>query len=342
MSLPHDISGSLSKNRFRIELLWGISKMLDLYDSAEDFTMVFDYACDIEVHYSDGFEFYQIKSHKGVVNYTCKKLTTIDGEGSILGKLYVLKKGNNGITAKLAVVSNGYLKYGDAVETSLEYCLNTLPPLKKSELENAIKSELNLVDVDLSDVFFLHTDVNLQDPKNEIMGKLVIAFQKIKNCEPINPNALYRLIYDTVVDKACYEYTCEEYASVISNKGLSKAEFNRILDIHTQNAKTGIRQTENYIDSLVDIRAKRQYKKVFPKALNSLCSSKSLKALEKEIGAFLVEHENSMSDIETEIDVLKLNFHDKFTTEYSNAEKIVIYIIIIYRFTEGVYDETDI
>lgn len=41
LSLPHDMSGSMSKDRFRMELLWGISKMLDVYDTS-DFTMVFD------------------------------------------------------------------------------------------------------------------------------------------------------------------------------------------------------------------------------------------------------------------------------------------------------------
>ena len=51
LSLPHDLSGSRSKNRFRAELLWGVSKILDLMEEDQDFTMVFDYACDIEVHY---------------------------------------------------------------------------------------------------------------------------------------------------------------------------------------------------------------------------------------------------------------------------------------------------
>lgn len=43
LSLPHDMSGSMSKNQFRMELLRGISKMLDVYDTS-DFTMVFDCA----------------------------------------------------------------------------------------------------------------------------------------------------------------------------------------------------------------------------------------------------------------------------------------------------------
>lgn len=53
-----------------MELLWGISKMLDVYDTS-DFTMVFDYACDIELHLADGFEFCQIKKHSGNKSYTC-------------------------------------------------------------------------------------------------------------------------------------------------------------------------------------------------------------------------------------------------------------------------------
>ena len=86
-TLPIDLSGSRSKNRFRIELLWGVCKMLDLLALGKDFAMVFDYACDIEVHYSDGFEFYQIKTHgKTVSSYTSGQLVkkaTLNAEGSM-------------------------------------------------------------------------------------------------------------------------------------------------------------------------------------------------------------------------------------------------------------------
>lgn len=39
-SLPVDLSGSRSKNRFRLELLWGLGKLIDLMDTADDFTVV--------------------------------------------------------------------------------------------------------------------------------------------------------------------------------------------------------------------------------------------------------------------------------------------------------------
>lgn len=76
MSMPYDLSGSRSKNRFRVELLWGIDKMLELMERDKAFTMVFDYVCDIEVHMKDELEFYQIKTHsKSQSAYTTESLT---------------------------------------------------------------------------------------------------------------------------------------------------------------------------------------------------------------------------------------------------------------------------
>lgn len=337
LSLPHDMSGSMSKNRFRLELMWGISKMLDVYDSG-DFTMVFDYACDIELHVADGFEFYQIKTHNGKASYTWKKLTTVKGEGSILGKLYVLNKCDPNVKISLAVVSNSMLKVGNATQTKLEYCFEDLPDKEKAEVCNALKNELGIENVDLSKVFFIHTDMNLADPKNEIMGKLIISFQKIKGCEPNKPNALYRLIYETVEEKACYEYSDEEYDTIISHKGLTKEEFDKMLDIHASEARTGIKQTEEYIESLDDLRAKRIYKKALPKMMKAINTALPIKLLEKKAGAFLVENEDAITDIEAGIDLLTKSFHGVFPPEYDHAEKTIFYMIVINRYIEGVYD----
>jgi hypothetical protein len=338
MSLPHDLSGSISKNRFRIELLWGIGKMLDSYEIG-DFTMVFDYACDIELHIANGFEFYQIKTHSGKNAYTCRSLSKIDGEGSILGKLYVLNKNYGNKKIKLAIVSNSPLSIKSKVQTKLDYCFDSLPDIEKAKLEKALQNELKIDKVDLRNVFYIQTNINLRNPKNEIMGKLVISFEKIKHCEPANPNALYRLIYDTVAEKACYEYSDEEYESIIAHKGLTKAEFDEMLDAHAKNAKTGIQKTEEYIDSLKSISLKKMYKTALPKLMKDMYSSIPLKKLEKKIGTFLISHKNEFDDTDTGIELLTESFHSQFLPEYDNAEKTIFYVIIINRFIEGVYDE---
>ena len=338
MSLPHDLSGSRTKNRFRLELLWGISKILDLLDN-EDFTVVFDYACDIEIHIKNEFDFYQIKTHSGTSSYTKKNLTKIDGENSILGKLYLLNSNHPTIQTKLVLVSNSPLSDETKKTNNEELCFNSLSLSTKNEIIDALKKELSLTSIDLSNIYFLHTNFNFLNPENEIIGKLCVSFEKIKNCEPINPNALYRLIYETVSDKACYEYTSDEYDELISLKGITKAEFEHLLEIHTNNAKTGIRQTEQYIDSLSDIQSRRKYKKALPSIMSQLCSSHCLKAIEKDIGDFLISNSNTLKEIEQILDFLTQKFHDHFPKEISNEEKMVFYIIIVHRFIEGVYDK---
>lgn len=62
MGTAPDLSGSISKNRFRNELFWGIDRLLTCLDSGIDsFAVVFDYRCDIELHLDDRYEFYQVK-----------------------------------------------------------------------------------------------------------------------------------------------------------------------------------------------------------------------------------------------------------------------------------------
>ena len=132
LSLPHDMSGSRSKNRFRAELLWGVSKILNLMEEDQDFTMVFDYACDIEVHYENGFEFFQIKTHGRSKSYTTKRLTKIEGKNSILGKLYVLVKDSFPGEVRVAVVSN--IPYSSMPADLLVNCFLNLPHKDQKEI----------------------------------------------------------------------------------------------------------------------------------------------------------------------------------------------------------------
>ena len=181
LSLPHDLSGSRSKNRFRAELLWGVSKILDLMEEDRDFTMVFDYACDIEVHYENGFEFSQIKTHGRSKSYTTKRLTKVEGEGSILGKLYVLVKNNFPGEVRVAVVSN--IPYSSMPADALINCFLSLPDKDQREIATALKNELGIDSIDLSKLFYVQTNMDLEHPDDAVRGKLTLAFERIKKCE---------------------------------------------------------------------------------------------------------------------------------------------------------------
>lgn len=336
-SLPHDLSGSMSKNRFRLELLWGVSRILDLMEEDRDFIMVFDYVCDIEVHFNDGFEFYQVKTRKNSKSYTTSALTKVSGEGSILGKLYALHDDNNH-TVKLVVVSN--VPYSSIKNQSLMNCFSVLPKTDKDKIENALKSELNIQAVDFSNLFYIQTCMNLENPENEIRGKLMVSFEKIKQCEPTNPNALYRLVVDTVQEKACYEYSSEDYDEILRLKGLTRTEFDKLLDLHADNARTGIQSANTYIESLSGITERRTYKKALPNVLKMLATSRAIKQIENAIAEYLLANDD-LQDMDSAIDSLTEQFHGRFPLEVTNAEKVVFYIVIIKRFEEGVYDNED-
>ena len=345
MSMPYDLSGSRSKNRFRVELLWGIDKMLELMESDKSFTMVFDYVCDIEVHMEDELEFYQIKTHsKSQSAYTTTSLTKKENknsQGSILGKLFVLNtiEGRNNL---IAIVSNSpYKMSGNDIYNGI----NDFPESEKEKIIEAIKNELNVEEVDLSTAFYICTSMDLENPQNAITGKLVLSFKKLKGCEVERPAALYSLIYDQVSEKACYELSIGSYDEIMKKKGITREEMDYIFNCHAQSSKTGIDQTSDYIDSLSDLVAKKKYKKALAKLVKSMPVDKVLQNKEKEVASYLVALESQgdlLGSVDDMIDTLTSQFHDTFPIGYDNAEKTVFYIIIINKFTEGVYDEDDI
>lgn len=79
--------------------------------------------------------------------------------------------------------------------------------------------------------------MNLLQPENEIKGQLMATFEKVKGSEPVNPNALYRLVFDAVSEKACYEFDANDYEQIKKFKGISRNEFDRMLDAHLSNEK---------------------------------------------------------------------------------------------------------
>lgn len=337
LSLPHDLSGSRSKNRFRAELLWGVSKILDLMEEDCDFTMVFDYACDIEVHYENGFEFFQIKTHGRSKSYTTKRLTKVEGEGSILGKLYVLVKNSFPGEVRVAVVSN--VPYSSMPADALNNCFLSLPDKDQREIVTALKDELGIDSIDLSKLFYVQTNMDLEHPDDAVRGKLTLAFERLKKCEPKNPNALYRLIVDTVSEKACYEYSVPDYDEILRLKGLTRKQFDELLDLHAEKSKTGISAATEYIDQLPNIRDRMIYKRSLPNVLKLLSTSWPIKEIESEIAQFLWE--NDVGDMETAIDLLITRFNDRFPVEMSRADKAVLYIVVIKRFEDGVYGYED-
>lgn len=343
MSLPYDISGSRSKNRFRVELLWGINKMIDMCcEDNSDFAMVFDYVCDIELHMNDRFEFYQIKSHKGTKSYNINNLTRIDKESlnSILGKLYMIKSSNIAEhKMKLAIVSNAFLKCNE--KTYSDYGtvpFATIGQKSLDKIQEALKTELNIDFFNCNDIYYICTPINLEEPENDVKGKLIGAFEKIEGCEPKKPNALWNLIFNTVEEKACCEKNQSDYIALVANKGITKSEFKKMLDCHRESANDGVKVTKEYIDNIGDFKKRRKLNLALNKIVPESSKSIALQKIEKLISEHIVTHEEDLPDnFDEAVDYLNGFFASNFPIEYSADEKTVFCILILKRFEEGMY-----
>lgn len=334
--LPKDMSGSVSKNRFRLELLWGVNKFIDLLIEENDFTMVFDCVCDIEVHFADKFDFYQVKSTRGN-SFTTKKLIKKQGTESILGKLYKLVSTEDA-NVNLFIVSN--VKHYSIHNETLMCSFSELPEVERKIIVEALCEELGKSNIDLDKIFYIRTHMNLENPENEVRGKLVATFEKIKGCEPSNPNALYRLILDTVTTRANYEFKDEEYNGILKNKGICRREFDELLEMHSTNSNTGVEQARKYIENKDNILLKRKYYEALSTIVQKMISMLKLKDVENKVNVFLNGLLNEYTENVTEkeiIEKLDLVFGSMITNDVTELEKELYFVIVLNKWMNGVY-----
>ena len=339
--LPFELSGASSKNRFRLEMLWGASKMFDLFDE-DDFCVVFDYKCDIEVHLNNSLEFYQVKTHKVQTPYTFTTLSKQDKTGkSIIGKLFLLKNALDPKAAfKVAIVSNSYLKIGNKIYSESEILdFGSLDTKSQQAVRKALNDELGST-IDLNNVGFIYTSMNLLDPDNDLRGKIVGSFEKIMGCEPIKPNALYRLVKDSVETKACYEMASSNYDELIRNKGITKKELYDMLSKHASLTDNSIANAEKFIDTNITAPSMiRKYKTSLISITRYYSSSEELKSNEKHIADYLTENESILPDNQVDaVNFLYNKFESHFSVEFSESDRKVFILIVLLKWEGGKYE----
>ena len=344
-TIPYDLSGSISKNRFRQEILWGVSKMFDLFDKPE-FCVIFDYKCDIEIHLDDSIEFYQIKTKKAQTPYSFTELSKVKGTGSIIGKLFVLKDTSCQETRiKCALVSNRFLKIKKKELDHTEVIdFNDLDNSLKVVVQEALKAELNRDEIDLRDLHYIYTSMDLISPQNAVKGQIDSCFEKIKGCEPIKPNALHRLVFDTVKQKACYEFATDDFDELIKQKGVTKAELDAILEQYKEKTNNSLEQVQLYIEqNYQKVSERKTLKTALARVFEAEYSSQTLQRIEREISAYLIDKSESGNlqddSIEVLADVLMSEFGDMFPLEYSKQEKYVFALLVIKRWEDGIYEQ---
>ena len=334
--IPFDLSGSMSKNRFRQELCWGISKMFDLFDK-EDFCVVFDYKCDIEIHFNDSVEFYQIKTHKIQSPYKFSDLKRHKEGPSIIAKLFVLKDASAPETPiRCALVSNAFLQIGKVAITDKEFfSFDELDEISQTTVRAALSEELSRENVDLTNLYYIYTPMNLLAPQNDIIGKITGSFERIKGCEPVKPNALYRLILDTVTEKACYELSSQDYSELIKCKGITKAELNNMLNHRMDKTDNSVSLIQDYIEQKqVTIGEKRKLKQSLAKIVEAECKSLELQTKQQTLFEYIDTISTDVS-FEEMTEIILSRYSTTFPIEYSQTDIYVFILLVIKRWECG-------
>ena len=343
-NLPYDLSGSLAKNRFRVELLWGLVKMLELHKKNVNYVMVFDYVCDIEAHLDgNNYEFYQLKTQNTGEPYS---YTNFYYKGkkknSILGKLYLLKmdKDKNLYSdIKISLVSNAPLFDGEKNYPNIEVLeLSDIVDDAKIKIMSKINEELEINLENLSNSFFQKTDISLLEPSATLIGKLSRFYEDYFGNEAHGINALYRTIVSLISEKACYEYELgNDYNKILKYKSISKDDFENLLQKRTKyTSKKYVENAQEYIKNISNTFAEKiKLQKGLKIALDLLNKSKEYQKMEKEIFQFL---DNDLDKLPpTEKEVISL-LYDKFlslkTIEIQDLEFLSLIILIFCRYEE--------
>lgn len=347
MNLPFDLAGSIAKNRFRNEILWGLKKMFDLYKEDMEFTVVFDYSCDVEVHKENCFEFYQVKTQNDNGTYTVNKLTKKNKLGnSVLGKLYKLKynlSGDECEKTKVSLVSNAPLNDGKKVHNNFEIVeLNKIDKSAIVLIKKCIKDELKLKeDISLENTSFIKTGMDLINPEKTLIGETVLLFEEKFNCEPKKVNTLYRLLQSEIFNKASFELQLADYDEILNKKGINRLFLDEVLNKYIEKTDTAVDEVRKVIGKRYEKNFKIRLKlnTALMQVSASLRSNKQLKNIEAQIVKFILEQIEILpgSDIEIVKYISEKMYYLK-TPEISEEELEVLILLVLKKLEEGVYE----
>lgn len=346
MSLQFDISGSRTKNRYRNEVLWGLEKIYEVYRTGQDFVAIFDYMCDIEIHLNENLEFYQVKTKSPSTPFTLPNLTQSKNGSSIIGTLYRLKSSIKEPSNKveLAIVTNTALRdLNKTLHSSYDKIrLTMLDNDCRVYIANRLAEELGINPNDfLADcdaISYIYTSMDLYNPHHSLLGQTVQFFIEVKNEEPKKPASLFRLLSDTIEEKACNERAFSTYAEVVNKKGLTRKQLDHILNKYTENTQNAVSLCMVHIETYADYQHRVVMKRALSRMNLLLEKSIDLQIIEGQIAEYIDSNLARLgNDDETIILNLASIFSNSFPLEYSDDERKAFILLVMKKYEENVY-----
>lgn len=338
-----DLAGSRSKNRFRFEIFWGLSKFLEVVRTSDDFTMVFDYVCDVEVHYPDNYEFYQVKTSSGVSYPISRLVNKGTKRNSIIGTLYKIRstdiqKMSN--LSKLALVSNLPLEDSNApTNANIEFLFLDSLQKNKEKIMKALKEEFPDSEINLNNIVFIRADLTPDNYRELMIGKVDTYYQEIYGHEALKPAALLNVLSEEAQYKADYEYALSNHDEVLEKKGLSKNRFEVILEMFSERAFSEAQRCRDEVKKVEkSLKKIREYSIEIPKLIAEVRKNFFLTSLVEEIKTELIDRIDDFSDGEF-LDYARLFLKKTpivFPIEYNTVQKEILILLSLIKLEEDI------
>ncbi len=335
-NLPFDLSGSRTKNRFDFEILYGIELLIDNYHVLDNFTIVFDYVCDVELHCSDdeSLKFYQLKTNNTGKPNNISFLTQKEkkSQDSIIGKIYKISNNNTSSKVSVLLVSNAPLINNKFVSKPNEAILmENIEESTKKKILDHLKSETGENTIKLDNIFYLYRNIGVDDFESTLIGKLNKFYEKEKNCYMNKPTVLFSSIKSAAISKAKYEKQCD-FDELYQNKGISKKDFEDMLNYHYE--KNSEIYESCYRQIIENTKNNSLFQLKCTKSLKDLINGKDQKVLNLINTICDAINKDMESDLQISLD----EYARSFKMEHRNISFPVylsisdIYTIVIYSF----------
>lgn len=344
-NLTKDNAGSTAKNRNNIEMLWGIKKLIEYHQNGNEYVAVFDCRCDVEFHLDGNLiEFYQVKTRQDsgsnyTINDLCGKLSKTK---SIIGKLYALYSKEHNI--KLFLVSNKPLKEKNMVIVECgQKSFNCLPEKLLSKLKETLKAEgFNIDNSDFKNIYYIHESISITNFEKEVAFSLVEFLESNNYRINLKHKAFFNMIMVEVNNRAKCEFYENSYNDILKKKGISRNDFNELIDIHSEQANNANwKYVEQYYKDKTKGKINYNYINVFEtiEKLIQMINKKSVTdfLLQARECIKTIKLGNFNEDVKILCDQMK-NFNSIFNT--LELEVLCVYSLVIHSIARSNNDKS--
>lgn len=241
--LPSDVGGSTADNGFSFQKNWALKKLLELEDSGESYTIIFDYHDDIEVLDSDedatNIDFYQIKTSGNYwqASKLCQKENDSKGKAkkSYLGKLinhYLEFEKTRDVyfVTNTFVSKNHFDSKSDSHDEILSF--SKLSEKVQNDIKAKIEEELgtHINSNNYEHLFIIQNQLNLNDSTDSLVGKVTTFLRKHLGTSEINSRSFYDAIFAEITKRNDYKEVCHTKEELFTHKAISKSQFESFIN----------------------------------------------------------------------------------------------------------------